>query len=219
MTLDIHRSNDGRVSTIMKPGKMTTSSSGRAPLQARNPNSMRSFGNNSSEELSKQGLSNLESSNNEMNKKLTSSASYANSSHLRRVSSNSETRDVAEVPASSTSRSSWVPRPEVSTRSSSDPTAAKVDGDSVIIEEKRKKANGDGYTLHRYLRGRLLGKGGFAKVYLCTAMDTNKTYAIKIVPKANLVKARARQKVCTVVACSSSTESAIFSTNTSHSLS
>ena len=53
------------------------------------------------------------------------------------------------------------------------------------IEEKRKKVNGEGYTLHRYLRGRLLGKGGFAKVYLCTALDTNKAYAIKIVPKAN----------------------------------
>lgn len=70
-----------------------------------------------------------------------------------------------------------------------------MDEDSVIIEEKRRKVNGDGYTLHRYLRGRLLGKGGFAKVYLCTALDTNKAYAIKIVPKANLVKARARQKV------------------------
>lgn len=68
-------------------------------------------------------------------------------------------------------------------------------GESVIIEEKRKRAHGEGYTSHRYLRGRLLGKGGFAKVYLCTALDTNKQYAVKIVPKANLVKSRARQKV------------------------
>jgi len=41
----------------------------------------------------------------------------------------------------------------------------------------------------------MLGKGGFAKVYLCKALDTNKLYAIKIVPKANLVKARARDKL------------------------
>eukprot|EP00536_Pseudo-nitzschia_multiseries_P004144 jgi/Psemu1/237361/estExt_Genewise1.C_670089 len=41
----------------------------------------------------------------------------------------------------------------------------------------------------------MLGKGGFAKVYLCTALDTNKAYAIKIVPKANLAKARAREKL------------------------
>lgn len=78
------------------------------------------------------------------------------------------------------------------------------DNDNVIIEEKRRRLNGsssgdgsnNGYTLHRYLRGRLLGRGGFAKVYLCTALDTGKNYAVKIVPKANLVKARARQKVC-----------------------
>jgi serine/threonine protein kinase len=49
--------------------------------------------------------------------------------------------------------------------------------------------------VHKYLRGKLLGKGGFAKVYKVTSLDTNKEYAIKIVPKANLVKSRARQKV------------------------
>ena len=39
----------------------------------------------------------------------------------------------------------------------------KSDDDSVIIEEKRRKVNGgEGYTKHRYLRGRLLGKRGFA---------------------------------------------------------
>ncbi len=63
------------------------------------------------------------------------------------------------------------------------------------IDELRRKPNGDGHTIHRYIRGKLLGKGGFAKVYLCTSLDTNRTYAVKIVPKANLVKTRARQKV------------------------
>ena len=63
------------------------------------------------------------------------------------------------------------------------------------IEELRRKPNGEGHTVHRYSRGKLLGKGGFAKVYMCTSMDTNRIYAVKIVPKANLVKSRARQKV------------------------
>jgi polo-like kinase 1 len=65
----------------------------------------------------------------------------------------------------------------------------------VTIIEHRKRPCGDGYTVHKYLRGKLLGKGGFAKVYKVTSLDTNKEYAIKIVPKANLVKSRARQKV------------------------
>ena len=50
-------------------------------------------------------------------------------------------------------------------------------------------------TTHKYLKGKMLGKGGFAKVYWCTSLDSNKSYAIKIVPKANLVKSRARQKL------------------------
>ena len=124
---------------------------------------------------------------------------------MRRANSSKDLRDMEQQPSSLSSsaaaasaapRSSSLPRSDNYTRSSSAPS--KLDEDGVIIEEKRKKANGDGYTLHRYLRGRLLGKGGFAKVYLCTALDTNKMYAIKIVPKANLVKARARQKVRSV---------------------
>ena len=60
----------------------------------------------------------------------------------------------------------------------------------------RKSNDGSGVTtVHRYTRGKMLGKGGFAKVYWCTSLDSGKHYAIKIVPKANLVKSRARQKV------------------------
>jgi hypothetical protein len=96
----------------------------------------------------------------------------------------------ASTPSSSAS-------PMYSTSSSSMKDVS--DSDSVVIEEKRRRPHGDGYSVHQYLRGRLLGKGGFAKVYLCTALDTNKNYAVKIVPKANLVKERARQKVCQAV--------------------
>ena len=71
------------------------------------------------------------------------------------------------------------------------------------IEELRRKPNGEGHTVHRYTRGKMLGKGGFAKVYNCTSMDTNRTYAVKIVPKTNLVKARARQKVSSFLLLSS----------------
>jgi hypothetical protein len=82
-----------------------------------------------------------------------------------------------------------------SLRTSRAPSERKEE-DAIVIEERRRRAaGGDGYTTHRYIRGRMLGKGGFAKVYHCTSMDTGKNYAVKIVPKANLVKARARQKV------------------------
>eukprot|EP00957_Ditylum_brightwellii_P157298 11971220-Ditylum_brightwellii.AAC.1 len=67
--------------------------------------------------------------------------------------------------------------------------------EEIVFVEMRRKASGEGHTMHRYIRGKLLGKGGFAKVYWCTSEDTGKNYAVKIVPKANLVKTRARQKL------------------------
>mmetsp|Transcript_10170 Transcript_10170/g.13442 ORF Transcript_10170/g.13442 Transcript_10170/m.13442 type:complete len:709 (-) Transcript_10170:97-2223(-) len=63
-----------------------------------------------------------------------------------------------------------------------------IQPETTIIEERRRKVHGEGYTTHQYKRGRLLGEGGFAKVYLCTAMDTGKNYAVKKFSKANLVK-------------------------------
>lgn len=49
--------------------------------------------------------------------------------------------------------------------------------------------NGSG---KRYFRGRLLGKGGFARVYEVTDMSTNKVYALKAVPKVKLSKSADR---------------------------
>jgi len=181
------------------PSKMAPSAiQGRMPLQSRNPNTMGpqgSFTNSStgeydSKEMGLNRVSTLESSNNENNKGLTHSGSYAGNSRRE----HNDVREGAEPNFQPSTRSSSVPRPSTTQRSSSMATTT-MDEESVIIEEKRRKVNGDGYTLHRYLRGRMLGKGGFAKVYLCTALDTNKAYAVKIVPKANLVKARARQKL------------------------
>jgi hypothetical protein len=218
MTVEIHRpllhhydgsSGGFTATTIMLSGKLPHTSS-RIPLQSRDPNNagiVGSLHSSTDEYPSKEmgglnRLSNLESSNNENNKRVTNSDSnsHGGSGHVRRNSSSERDMDppiaTPSAPAVSTSanRSSSVPRPTSAQRSAS-LTSNTMDEDSVMIEEKRRKVNGDGYTLHRYLRGRLLGKGGFAKVYLCTALDTNKTYAVKIVPKTNLVKTRARQKV------------------------
>lgn len=40
-----------------------------------------------------------------------------------------------------------------------------------------------------------LYKGGFAKCYAATNMDTKKIYAVKVIEKASLNKNRAKQKV------------------------
>ena len=44
----------------------------------------------------------------------------------------------------------------------------------IIIEEKNSKSNGDTVT-RKYVRGKLLGKGGFAKCYEITNVETKKT--------------------------------------------
>lgn len=95
-----------------------------------------------------------------------------------------------------TQASAGAPPPApLSSRSSSDPAPASGSTEEIVFEERRRNSSGDGYTIHKYTRGRLLGKGGFAKVYWCTSMDTGRNYAVKVVPKANLVKSRARQKL------------------------
>lgn len=57
--------------------------------------------------------------------------------------------------------------------------------DILLPEVPKVIDNGNG---KRYFRGRLLGKGGFARVYEVTDMSTNKVYALKAVPKAKLTR-------------------------------
>ena len=52
----------------------------------------------------------------------------------------------------------------------------------------------------RYLRGKILGKGGFAKCYEATDLDTREIWAVKIVAKASLVKQRAKVKLLSEIA-------------------
>lgn len=51
-------------------------------------------------------------------------------------------------------------------------------------------------NIKQYLRGKFLGKGGFAKCYELKYLDgSDKVDAVKIVPKAMLAKERAKQKL------------------------
>ena len=56
------------------------------------------------------------------------------------------------------------------------------------------KANGE-VQIRRFQRGRFLGKGGFARCYEFLEQATRKIMAVKIVAKANLTKARSKQKL------------------------
>ena len=63
-----------------------------------------------------------------------------------------------------------------------------------IVEEKITKVTGD-IQIRKYIKGRLLGKGGFAKCYEFTNMETKQVTAAKVIPKKSLVKSRAKQKL------------------------
>lgn len=67
-------------------------------------------------------------------------------------------------------------------------------GDVAIIEEKVANIMGDP-LIKRYAKGKFLGKGGFAKCYEFTNMETDHVMAAKIIPKASLKKSRHRQKL------------------------
>jgi polo-like kinase 1 len=60
-----------------------------------------------------------------------------------------------------------------------------------IIEEKITKLSGDP-AIRRYRKGKFLGKGGFARVYELTNLDSDRTYAAKIITKASLTRSRAK---------------------------
>ena len=63
-----------------------------------------------------------------------------------------------------------------------------------IVEEKITKVTGD-IQIRKYIKGRVLGKGGFAKCYEFINTETKKITAAKVIPKKSLVKSRAKQKL------------------------
>lgn len=58
----------------------------------------------------------------------------------------------------------------------------------------------DPRTMRRYTRGRFLGKGGFAKCYEITDMETKQVFAGKIVPKSLILKQHQREKMTSEIA-------------------
>jgi len=72
--------------------------------------------------------------------------------------------------------------------SSSSEKTSVAEIDQVIVDKTRK-------PYKQYLRGRFLGKGGFAKCYELTDMETKQVYAGKIVAKCLLQKPHQKEKM------------------------
>lgn len=66
--------------------------------------------------------------------------------------------------------------------------------ESSIIMEELVNENGD-TSWKKYSKGSFLGKGGFAKCYELTDLQTNELFAVKIIAKSSLIKPRAKQKL------------------------
>ena len=66
--------------------------------------------------------------------------------------------------------------------------------DLAIIEEKITKTNGE-VVIKKYSKGKAPGRGGFAKCYEVTNLESKKISAAKIIAKSSLNRSRAKQKV------------------------
>ena len=69
---------------------------------------------------------------------------------------------------------------------------------SDFIEEITTTLNNQTKT-RQYIKGRFLGKGGFAKCYELICKDNNKVFAAKMLQKSNLKTERQRQKLITEI--------------------
>ena len=81
-----------------------------------------------------------------------------------------------------------------STKDKESSTKQEPDTNAAVVEEKIIKVTGD-VQIRKYYKGRLLGKGGFAKCYEFTCSENKKIFAAKVVAKSGLVKSRAKQKL------------------------
>jgi len=83
----------------------------------------------------------------------------------------------------------------MSTPKDKDPSSKQEpESNASVVEEKIIKVTGD-VQIRKYYKGRLLGKGGFAKCYEFTCSENKKIFAAKVVAKSGLVKSRAKQKL------------------------
>jgi polo-like kinase 1 len=63
-----------------------------------------------------------------------------------------------------------------------------------MVEERVKHPNGE-ISYRQYVKGKFLGKGGFAMCYEFVQCDSKQVSAAKVIQKASLQRSRAKQKL------------------------
>ena len=69
-----------------------------------------------------------------------------------------------------------------------------IDNSQTFVDEKVVKYNGE-ICIKRYLKGKFLGKGGFARCFEFMNLENKRVSAAKIINKSTLTKTRAKQKL------------------------
>ena len=70
-------------------------------------------------------------------------------------------------------------------------SASQANQNAQIIEERIKHQNGE-ISYRQYIKGKFLGKGGFAKCYDFVQCDNKQITAAKVIQKASLTRSRAK---------------------------
>ncbi|XP_038145201.1 serine/threonine-protein kinase PLK3 [Cyprinodon tularosa] len=76
--------------------------------------------------------------------------------------------------------------PSASTKNSRNKPESKPEVAQVVMDPK---------TGRSYSKGKLLGKGGFARCYEMTDLSNNKMYAVKVIPQSRVSKPHQREKI------------------------
>ena len=71
------------------------------------------------------------------------------------------------------------------------PSSSSNQPQQTMVEEKVKQSNGE-IGIRRYLKGKFLGKGGFAKCFEFINAETTFVHAAKVIQKSSLTKSRAK---------------------------
>uniref|UniRef100_A0A8B9KY70 Serine/threonine-protein kinase PLK n=1 Tax=Astyanax mexicanus TaxID=7994 RepID=A0A8B9KY70_ASTMX len=96
------------------------------------------------------------------------------------------TRSVSRLPATSTDGTSEQNRTGEQRRRKEEPSPNRTEPSRIITDPATGKC---------YCRGKVLGKGGFAKCYELTDLSAGKVYAAKIIPHSRVAKPHQREKI------------------------